>query len=415
MQYEFPFQDALDKLNVLLSQNQFELLVPNTAVSSQQTSDIRLVYLMNDAVESFLVFKEAVLTGTYLKEYEGELEARLDESEGRYVLAVYQGETVCTLFFQNLTLEVHLYDYSGTGHFWVKGYEYLRQLEYRIAILRDKREYLGEEYCTEQEVKLSYLAEFPPLNYCSYPAVPDKYLVPSYDWWQVSDEAVEEMKYLGKEADDKSLLRWLKIYEFYPKRAVAKKIARMLHTSAHSAVVELIDHKLKLATAEFGNRVFDKDEERHINDLKKKAQKRKTELLQNGKHVEMLKEEPFVYAKDGIESKIHLMIWDGDTRNEWVEVETFEQAIIGSSSLDFQIQECYNNIAVGKNLRNSVKLKGCGMCRHSSAGQSTRLLSACWNEDFLLTEYDVSQYLSRIEGSPPKRNAAGSIPVWDVW
>ena len=68
MQYEFPFQDALDKLNVLLSQNQFELLVPNTAVSSQQTSDIRLVYLMNDAVESFLVFKEAVLTGTYLKE-----------------------------------------------------------------------------------------------------------------------------------------------------------------------------------------------------------------------------------------------------------------------------------------------------------------------------------------------------------
>lgn len=154
--------------------------------------------------------------------------------------------------------------------------------------------------------------------------MPDKYLVPSYDWWQVSDEAVEEMKYLGKEADDKSLLRWLKIYEFYPKRAVAKKIARMLHTSAHSAVVELIDHKLKLATAEFGNRVFDKDEERHINDLKKRAQKRKTELLQNGKHVEMLKEEPFVYAKDGIESKIHLMIWDGDTRNEWVEVETFE-------------------------------------------------------------------------------------------
>lgn len=70
MQYEFPFQDALDKLNVLLSQNQFELLVPNTAVSSQQTSDIRLVYLMNDAVESFLVFKEAVLTGTYLKEYD---------------------------------------------------------------------------------------------------------------------------------------------------------------------------------------------------------------------------------------------------------------------------------------------------------------------------------------------------------
>ena len=26
----------------------------------------------------------------------------------------------------------------------------------------------------------------------------------------------------------------------------------------------------------------------------------------------------------------------------------------------------------------------------------------------------MSQYLSRIEGSPPKRNVAGSIPVWDA-
>lgn len=110
----------------------------------------------------------------------------------------------------------------------------------------------------------------------------------------------------------------------FTQKSGSEENSQMLHTSAHSAVVELIDHKLKLATAEFGNRVFDKDEERHINDLKKRAQKRKTELLQNGKHVEMLKEEPFVYAKDGIESKIHLMIWDGDTRNEWVEVETFE-------------------------------------------------------------------------------------------
>ena len=26
----------------------------------------------------------------------------------------------------------------------------------------------------------------------------------------------------------------------------------------------------------------------------------------------------------------------------------------------------------------------------------------------------MSQYLSRIEGSPPKRNVAGSTPVWDA-
>ena len=53
----------------------------------------------------------------------------------------------------------------------MKGYEYLRQLEYRIAILRDKLDYLGEESCSAEERELAALAEFPPLNVCCYPAV----------------------------------------------------------------------------------------------------------------------------------------------------------------------------------------------------------------------------------------------------
>ena len=58
-------------------------------------------------------------------------------------------------FFKQLELEVHLYEYSGIGHFWMKGDEDLRVLEYQIAILRDKSHYLGEEYCTEKERQLS--------------------------------------------------------------------------------------------------------------------------------------------------------------------------------------------------------------------------------------------------------------------
>ena len=59
----------------------------------------------------------------------------------------------------------------------MKGYEYLRQLEYRIAILRDKLDYLGENSCNANERELASLAEFPPLNVCCYPAVPEKYRV----------------------------------------------------------------------------------------------------------------------------------------------------------------------------------------------------------------------------------------------
>ena len=135
--------EELERLDVLLSQGQFELLLPGERCGGGE-KEIWLVYLMNDAAESFLVFHDAELTGTYQKEYEGEIDAALEKDGEQYVLIVRQKETVCTLFFSRLSLEVHLFDYGKTGHFWVDGYEYLRQIEFRIAILRDKLEYLGE-------------------------------------------------------------------------------------------------------------------------------------------------------------------------------------------------------------------------------------------------------------------------------
>ena len=46
--------DPFSMLELLLSENQFELILPETGTSAPDT--IRLVYLMNDAVESFLLF-----------------------------------------------------------------------------------------------------------------------------------------------------------------------------------------------------------------------------------------------------------------------------------------------------------------------------------------------------------------------
>ena len=151
-------EKTLKKLAQLLEQDQFELIFPEDMqaerrqISEEKThgTDIKLVYLMNDAVESFLVFRNARMTGEYHSEYQGQLQASMNRQADGYVLVVRQGATVLTLFFEDLDLEVHLYEYAYTGHFWVKKYEYLRQLEYRLAILRDKRDYLGEEYCTEE-------------------------------------------------------------------------------------------------------------------------------------------------------------------------------------------------------------------------------------------------------------------------
>ena len=62
--------DALAMLQELLEQDQFELVFREKQEKADK--DIRLVYLMNDAVESFLVFKNARMTGEYRKDYEGE-------------------------------------------------------------------------------------------------------------------------------------------------------------------------------------------------------------------------------------------------------------------------------------------------------------------------------------------------------
>lgn len=314
-----PFLDEYEKLKLLISQGQFELLFPE----SESQSCIRLVYLMNDAVESFLVFHEAVLTGEYRSDFQGELQAALKKSKDRYALVIHQGDQVFTLFFRNLTLETHLFNYGKTGHFWVEGYEYLRQLEYRIAILRDKREYLGEDFCSDEERQLSYLAECPPLNFCCYPAVSDRYLVPSYPWWQVSEEALDEIKNLAGEAGDRSLLRWLALYARFPWKVIAKQIARLLHTVRHAEVVDLIEQRLSHAAGIYQDRVFEEAEEIRIEKIKEKAELRKKELEQSGKRVEILKEEPFLYAKDSVEYKIHLMIWKTEGKNRQVDVETF--------------------------------------------------------------------------------------------
>lgn len=315
-QKEFPFKNEFEKLNLLISQGQFELLIPK-----DMPGDIRLVYLMNDAVESFLVLREASLTGTYQPDFQGELAADLEQEGEQYLLIVHQGEEVCTLFFQELVLETHLFDYGKTGHFWVKGYEYLRQLEYRIAILRDKKEYLGEEFCTEEERRLSALAEFPPLNFCCYPAVSETYLVPSYDWWQVSEEALGVMEELAEEAGDKSLERWLCLYKIFPYRGIAKKIAQLLHTVRHGSVTDLIAKKLSEEASIYEERQFGEAEKK----LLRKGQLRKKELEYSGKKVELLKEEPFLYAKDSVEYKIHLMIWKKEGGNRTVEIETITE------------------------------------------------------------------------------------------
>lgn len=315
-------EKAFAMLAELLQQEQFELILPeDNRRNSNEGADIRLVYLMNDAVESFLVFKEARMTGKYIRDYEGMLEAALSKDKDEYVLTVWQDGQAVTLFFKTLELEVHLYEYGGIAHFWVDGYEYLRLLEYQIAILRDKYDYLGESYCTDIEKKLARLADFPPLNYTCYPAVPEKYLVPRGNGWRPTKAAIDVMTELAKEVNDKRMVAALRFYRLFHSRWMAKRIAKMMRQMKHQRLVALISKKMHSGTKEYTRRSFGGKADDEFNRRLKKAVKRQKELAEDGIKTIIYREEPFTTAKDSLDFHVYLMMDEKCGKNRYVGIE----------------------------------------------------------------------------------------------
>ena len=321
--------DPFEKLKLLLDQGEFELLEDEE--EKNKGNRYRLVYLMNDAVESFLVLENGRMTGEYQREYDGEIEAELREYEGtetfrettegrkkKYVLTVHQGESVCTLLFTGLKEEVSLYNYGEIGHFWVKGYEYLRQLEYTFAILRDKREYLGDRYCNRREQKLAALADFPPLNYTCYPAISKEYLVERDDAWRPTGQALAVMEELLKEVGDKQLLRLVRLYAMFPVKILTRYIAMQLHRSKHKKVLV---QQVRQAAKAYPERKFSGKEEKQFREQRKRAQDYAKEWEAKGYRTDIFREEPFVASRDSIEGKYYVMIWKKGFRNQKAKIE----------------------------------------------------------------------------------------------
>ena len=94
-EYEQEELEALYNLERLLESGQFELVS-----DKPENGKIRLIYIMNDAVESFIVFDNARLTGTYDSKFEGSVTASLTGNEKEYVMVVHQNESVFSIFFQ---------------------------------------------------------------------------------------------------------------------------------------------------------------------------------------------------------------------------------------------------------------------------------------------------------------------------
>lgn len=283
-------------------------------------SDIYAAYLMNDSVESYFVFEQSVMTGEY-KDIECDQIAGIEKLEDGYMLIVNQdGENIFTIRFSNLSMKTNYFNYGCMGHFWVKGYEYLRQLEYQLADVRDKYRYLGSSACTKKEIIFMQLADFPPIK--KYKSVPDAYYVPYPD--AIYSEAVDYLIETAESVGDKRMVGMLQSYMKKPDIFKCNIIATMLHRKAHSRFIDKIIMDVRNEADKYSNRQFGSDEEVQYEKVHKKALNAMNMYKKEGYECLLYKEEPFMYSKDSITYKEHVMVFKKGLINRKCEIYTYE-------------------------------------------------------------------------------------------
>ena len=107
-----------------------------------------------------------------------------------------------TVFFEALSLEVNCYDYGEVGHFLDEGLGISPASGVPACHSPGiSGTYLGESFCSREEVALSELTAFPPLNYCCYPSVSKEYIVPREEPWTPNKEALAVMEGMAEKVE----------------------------------------------------------------------------------------------------------------------------------------------------------------------------------------------------------------------
>ena len=211
-------------------------------------------YMMNDALECFLILESCRMTGICLPDFKGAVQAHLARENGEYLLVVRQGEdNVFTLWFSSVQEKTTCYQYHCIGHFWVKGQEQWRRLVYIAGTLYDKYSYMGDTVCTQEEKELLPLMEFAPFRAFS----PIKESLE--EMYTDTLEGVACMKRFALEAGDIRLKNLLGFYEKHPFPWVEKWIQRHMESRAGISLYETLYRKIEVASKVYTVRDYGKE------------------------------------------------------------------------------------------------------------------------------------------------------------
>lgn len=315
----------------LFEEQVFELL------EKKEDKKYFVVYMMNDALESFLVFDNAVMTGEYEKDNEETIQGSLEHVNEDYMLIVRQGESnTFTIRFSKLNLENNLFQYHNIGHFWVKGDEYLRQITYRLGILHNKYSFLGEKVCNQEELTLLPFYEFAPLrNYiCISWEKEDKFIS--------SERGIDAFLQLAKEVNDTSFEKLLIRYKKRQSKYYEWMLTTMLKMVRHKRVIDLLCNKIDRASSKYKERSFGDKEDQLINYCRKQLR----ETLEHKDNITILEEQPFCVGEE-FSYTFHILNWKDDWVFRKVHVDSIvlsgENLLTLRNKFDKRLQEFCSN------------------------------------------------------------------------
>lgn len=283
------YADEFEKIKDLEGQQYFELITDERGC--------RLVYLMNDAVESFICFENYTLNGEYDSGYSGEFSIDIEKGESGYIMIVRQGSSVFTLSFSGVRSETYLFNYGATGHFWIKGHEKMRIIDYWLGLVREKMNILGDSFCNETEARLYNLAHFLPLRF--FHSVPEKYMIPNDYICESTPEAIDEFINICTESGSSKLVKPAGSYN----DRKSKRMANLIDGKNGTAFTDYLINMIQKASAEYPDR---KHAALH-QDIVREAENYASEMRSRGYRALLFREEPFEMTDDTMDFSVTVL------------------------------------------------------------------------------------------------------------
>lgn len=293
------YPETFDRLEQVLEENVFE-------IAKIENGNYYVAYMMNDALESYLVFQNTVIIGKYDKEQTQKTHATISKQERKpgYVLAVRQADgNTFTMWFDELVMENHAYQYHNIGHYWVEGDEFLRQLVYRLGIIQDKYLYFNERFCNQAEEALLPVNGFGPL--LAYVYVPWN----AEEEYPSTNQGIKAFLTIAEAAKDDLLCKYIRKYQKKQTTRMQKKITHMLKEYRHIGVLKELQSRIEQASIPYDVRSFGEKKDAFLAWCREYLQTHCQDEISE-KKIRILEEQPFTMWEGPFRFRFHFVRYE---------------------------------------------------------------------------------------------------------